>query len=467
MEFPLVFRLLDLAWSLIDGYVITYTGLRLLGVPFCRRRHLAVGLFIGLAIALSSELSRRLVFPLGTHQLVALVAMLLISRFGLGIRWAVAVGAVFAGMIVYSFGSLLVGGAIVLFALDLSFVINNPAFYAGLGLLERLPLFVTYLLVIRKGIVLLDAGAGSPRSVRTLYLLDVVLIQTYGLVFLGVFTTVSRHPLWDALPVGIPRFFFWFLVTALPVGGLFFIRELDRLAEAEVKLERAERLAAVGELAAHLAHEVRNPVTAIKGYINLNHRRADAEAAGADRRDATYLKLALDEVRQVEHLLSEFLMLGRLEEDKTEPVDLAALTREVAAGLEQRAAESGVGIAVSVPAEPPPPLQGNPHRLRQVIANLIVNAIESGPADSRVGVVCARDGNRLKLSVSDTGVGISPAEVENIFAPFYTTKELGTGLGLAVVQRIVHDHGGIIEVESTPGRGSTFSIYLPITPGRR
>jgi two-component system sensor histidine kinase PilS (NtrC family) len=246
-------------------------------------------------------------------------------------------------------------------------------------------------------------------------------------------------------------------------------QDVTRVVEMENDLRRSERLAAVGELSASMAHEIRNPLAAISGSVELL-RGGRAEA---DRE--RLMDIVLREIGRLDALIRDFLQYARPAPPKLGPVALPALLQEVAQML-----------ATAVPPEAKLELEADPAawamadatQLRQVLWNLARNACDAleGPgvirlSAARVALPQGRaPGDRkrpreeaaaVEIVVSDTGRGIPPADLERIFDPFYTTKPDGTGLGLPTVHRIVESHGGTLEVESQPGVGTRFRVRLP------
>ncbi|HEY8449035.1 MAG TPA: ATP-binding protein, partial [Bacillota bacterium] len=238
------------------------------------------------------------------------------------------------------------------------------------------------------------------------------------------------------------------------VGIAWDVTHIHRL---EQQAREAERMAAIGQLAAGAAHEIRNPLTAIKGFVQLFQRRARAGEEG----EAWNVVLA--EIERIERLLRDLLLMAKPQQPERAPCDLNLLVERVLLLLEAQARECGVTIETAL--EPGlPVLVADGQQLRQVLYNLVLNAIEAMPDGGRLRVetALAGDGRQVVLQVRDTGVGIEPDHLDRVAEPFFTTKAHGTGLGLAVVRSIVNNHGGTIECESQPGRGTTFIVRLPL-----
>jgi signal transduction histidine kinase len=235
----------------------------------------------------------------------------------------------------------------------------------------------------------------------------------------------------------------------------------DVTAEQEMlrRTLRAERLAAVGTLAAGLAHEVRNPLNSAALQLEVLERRL---AKGGATPESTLPVAALisEEIRRLERLVSEFLSFARPRPLELQPTALEDLCRDVIAFGAPEAQAAGVTVALEV-APGLPPLAADPERLRQVLRNLVRNAIEAMPDGGRLTVRVRRAGGGVEIDVADTGVGFG--DEAPIFDAFFTTKPKGTGLGLSIVHRIVTDHGGTVRVRSRPGE-TCFTIALPLTP---
>jgi two-component system sensor histidine kinase PilS (NtrC family) len=261
-----------------------------------------------------------------------------------------------------------------------------------------------------------------------------------------------------------------------PAGHVVIFQDVSAVVEMERRLRRTEKLAAVGELAAAIAHEVRNPLAAISGSIQL----LDA-AATQDVRDGEpgrLMAIVLRETERLNRLISDFLQYARPAALRLESVAVAPLVAET---LEMLAAGEGKEIRASARIDPELRVRADPAQLRQLLWNLFLNAAQAmeGRGELRVEAEvqkapAAQDefgeirtasrgegASGVEISVSDSGVGIDPEVLDRIFDPFFTTKAAGTGLGLATVHRIAEAHGGQISVESSRGAGAIFRIWLP------
>jgi signal transduction histidine kinase len=235
-----------------------------------------------------------------------------------------------------------------------------------------------------------------------------------------------------------------------------------KLVESQVLMERQEKLASLGMLAAGVAHEIRNPLTAIKAWLFIQQKQllpgsaeyADAEIIG-------------NEVNRLERIVKDVLLFARPTEPRLTEVDAAEPLRQVQTLLARQLEKAGIRLTLDGAVEAR--IRIDPHQMQQVLINLIQNAADSigrnGSVTLRVRTGTKRLTERTDevviLEVADTGKGI-PAEVEKrLFDPFFTTKETGTGLGLSIAARIVAKHGGVLQYQTQVDRGTTFGIVLP------
>ncbi len=239
-------------------------------------------------------------------------------------------------------------------------------------------------------------------------------------------------------------------------GAIVIFQDLTRVVEMEEELRRSERLGAIGQLAAGLAHEIRNPLASLSGAIEL----LTADLPSADRSSHTLAQIVRRETSRLNRLVSDFLTYARPGPGRFEPVALADLFDELRE-LVHRDASCGVELELEVPPEAR--ALGNSDQLRQVFWNLVLNAAQSDPDDHvvRVRVRADADLRELEICVEDRGCGIAPDALARIYEPFFTTKPRGTGLGLATVQRVVEAHGGRIALASERGKGTTVHVFLP------
>lgn len=232
-------------------------------------------------------------------------------------------------------------------------------------------------------------------------------------------------------------------------------RQADQILEFEEQLRRADRLAALGELSAGMAHEIRNPLASIRGTAEILR-----DGIKADDPRAEFATILIREVDRLNRVVADFLDFSRPSNARRERVDVVEALREVL--VLTRLAARKKQVEVTLEAVGALELAADREQLKQAFLNLILNAFEAMPDGGRLVVsATVRDGTAL-VRFHDSGIGIAPEHLEQIFSPFFTTRRDGTGLGLAITHRIVAAHGGRIEVESRVGEGTTFSVVLPV-----
>jgi signal transduction histidine kinase len=228
------------------------------------------------------------------------------------------------------------------------------------------------------------------------------------------------------------------------------------LREAQVRLLQSERLAAIGRMAAHVSHEVRNPLSS----IGLNVELLEEELRNANPETRELLGAVHREIDRLGALTEEYLRVARLPNPHLLPEDVGDVVRGAVQLLtpELKAASVRVELALD---EDLPLVAMDEAQMRQVLINLLKNAREAMPSGGVVRIAARATGAGIELSVCDDGVGMEPEQKERIFDLFYTTKQRGSGLGLPLTQQIVVAHQGHIRCESSPGNGTTFTLFLP------
>jgi PAS domain S-box-containing protein len=261
-----------------------------------------------------------------------------------------------------------------------------------------------------------------------------------------------------------PRRVRWHLSRSRESEDLVYAIGLDitERRALEKRAADAEALSAMGELAMNLAHEIRNPLNAAVLQLHLLNRNLDRLAADPSERDGLKdrVRIVGDEIGRLNRLLTEFLELARPRGIAREPVHVPRLVDEVLDLEEENGRGRGISIVRELPSDGGIAI-GDREKLKQVILNLVVNAFEAMKQGGTLTVGLRPDGERVVLSVQDSGPGIDPALLPNVFDPFFTTKEAGTGLGLSIVRKIVDQHGGDVEIESERGQGARITIAIP------
>lgn len=228
-----------------------------------------------------------------------------------------------------------------------------------------------------------------------------------------------------------------------------------QLEEKQAQIIRAEKLAAVGRLAASVAHEINNPLQAISLHVQL---LADESLSSGGQRRLAVLQQEFDRIATIVGRLLDF---QRPQAGQRQRVCVAEALAYVITLAEKQVQRAGVMLTQDLPADLPPVLAGA-SQLKQVFLNLILNATEAMPEGGQLSMTACYDDGKVYIEFADTGPGISAEVQAHLFEPFYTTKAAGSGLGLAVSHEIVANHGGELRVNSTPGAGATFTVMLPV-----
>jgi len=266
------------------------------------------------------------------------------------------------------------------------------------------------------------------------------------------------------------------------VGIMLIARNLEYLSQVQSTLRYSRKLAALGRLSAGVAHEVKNPLNAMMIHLELL-RQQFAAPAGAFARNTVraaagagtvvvpdpapvnsaaleHVDVIAGEIRRLDEVVQGFLKFSRPEDLKLQPVRPSALFEEVIPIVQPEAQRSGVHLIVD--CDNAPEVNGDPGMLRQAFLNLALNACQAMPDGGTLRITCETlRGRRVAISVADTGIGIKPEHLKRIFDLYFTTKAHGSGIGLSMVYRTVQMHDGEIEVQSTPGKGTTFRVILP------
>ena len=227
----------------------------------------------------------------------------------------------------------------------------------------------------------------------------------------------------------------------------------------QTQMSRAEHFATLGELAAGLAHEIRNPLAGIAGVIEIVGRDLPADSPARQ-----VIKDAREEAVQINRILTDLLETARPKAPHFQVKDLAASAEHAVMFARQQAVTKRIMIELDK-GENIPPVDHDPNQINQVLLNLLLNAIQAMDKPGHIYVTLRRDKESVLITVADQGKGIPPENLPNIFRPFFTTKGHGTGLGLSLARRMVEAHGGAIIARSEVGKGTQFVITLPIAHG--
>jgi two-component system sensor histidine kinase PilS (NtrC family) len=249
------------------------------------------------------------------------------------------------------------------------------------------------------------------------------------------------------------------------MGNILIFQDLSRLREMEEQVKRSDRLAAIGKMAAGIAHEIRNPLASISGSIEILK-----EELGNSTQNQALMGIVLREVHRLNSLIADFLLFARPISPGKERIHLNRLIEEILQML-GHSSDFNVLIRMETQFEDDLYVQGDPNQVRQVFWNLLINAAQAMPEGGVLKVRLRKGFPRAPLpggrsygevSIIDSGIGIGEEEIGKVFDPFFTTKEKGTGLGLSIVHSIVESYGGKITVQSQKGQGSVFSVFIPL-----
>jgi signal transduction histidine kinase len=271
------------------------------------------------------------------------------------------------------------------------------------------------------------------------------------------------------------------------VGVLLVERNVEYLARMQTTLAYSRKLVALGRLTAGIAHEVKNPLNAMMIHLELlrtkigrrapatapvgivvgavERRAANTIALGSPTEELQHVAIIEKEIRRLDEVVQGFLRFTRPEDLRLQPVDASHLFDEILPVLAPEAQKNGVKVILDCTGSTPP-INGDAGMLRQAFLNLAMNACQAMPNGGTLRLVCASASKRrVEVRFEDSGVGIPPEHLGKVFDLYFTTRDHGTGLGLSMVYRIVQIHDGEIEVQSTPGRGTTFKVLLPRASG--
>jgi two-component system sensor histidine kinase HydH len=244
--------------------------------------------------------------------------------------------------------------------------------------------------------------------------------------------------------------------SSRPKGAVVILRDMTIIRELEQEVITSEKFAALGRLSAGVAHEIRNPLNSIKGFIQYFQKKLALEPE-----DYRYTDLMLTEVDRLNRVISKLLAYSKPREPRLTIRSAEEIVDHCVRVVEREARESGVEIIVE-PSDPELPLvMVDSDQMTQVFLNILINAIEATPSGEKVSIALVGTHNgRLQVVTSDNGKGIPRENIDKLFDPFFSTKKKGTGLGLAIVKSIIEGHGGDIDVESDPGKGTKFIVTL-------
>jgi two-component system sensor histidine kinase PilS (NtrC family) len=239
-------------------------------------------------------------------------------------------------------------------------------------------------------------------------------------------------------------------------GYICVFQDITQLKNLEAELKYKETLAAIGELAANMAHEIRNPLASLKSSIEILK-----EGVLTKDNSERLMHIALSEMDRLNKIITDFLTYSRPNAPECSWFDLNRMLDETVGLLEHLIGSGRVSIIKNLDSQQA--VFADPCKMRQVFLNLGMNAIESMPEGGTLSINTRRVNGDVTVFFKDTGIGIPPQHIKDIFYPFFTTKETGTGLGLSIAYRIIEEHCGRIHVHSIPGKGTTFEVVFPVS----
>ncbi|MCL4501950.1 MAG: ATP-binding protein [Deltaproteobacteria bacterium] len=274
-----------------------------------------------------------------------------------------------------------------------------------------------------------------------------------GAGFLENYETIALHKDGTVIPIWLTARIIYEDGRAAGVVGHF--RDLRERKRLDAEILSRERLSALGRTAAHISHEIKNPLIVIGGFA----RQVLKEFSGEPHKNKEKLQIIVDEVQRLEGFLEEVGTYAKIFEPQMRLGDINVLIREICQRLEPKIQEQGLALRLEMD-ENLPQVRFDPLHLRQVILNIAKNGIEAMSAGGTLTIISGKEAGRVFIRISDTGEGIPPELMEKIFQPFFSTKTKGSGLGLAISQKIMEAHQGEISIKSEPHRGTLVTLFL-------
>lgn len=239
-------------------------------------------------------------------------------------------------------------------------------------------------------------------------------------------------------------------------GAMAVFTPVGRQQELESAVIKAEKLAILGQMAAGMVHEIRNPLTIISGFLQLVQN--DLKGTSKEK----YITVSLAELNRVNSLLTEFLQMSKPGYSKRTPCCISKIINDVVMLVESEVYHRNLEINLNITNDLPAIL-GDSDQLKQVFLNILKNAFEALPGGGKIllNTSLSKHEDFVQVVIRDTGVGMDEQTMANIFDPFFTTKENGTGLGMFIIKEIINNHGGRLDIQSKPGNGTTVTVLLP------
>jgi two-component system, sporulation sensor kinase E len=309
-----------------------------------------------------------------------------------------------------------------------------------------------------------EAVVGKPMN---RFLRDIEWSRILGLDA-AAWSKLSSHQIEVRYPV--PRLLTFYVVPLSAVeshekGAVIILRDVTRAREQEASLLESERLDAVRLLAAGVAHEIGNPLNALNIHLQLLDR--DLKKTDARNRAALLelVDVARTEVTRLDLIITQFLRAIRPAKPSLAKTPISAVITDTLALLKPEIENHNAHVELELPRDLPP-LRLDKDQIKQAFFNIIKNALQAMPEGGLLRISAAASDRFMAIAFRDNGSGISPEDIGHILEPYYTTKPAGSGIGLMIVQRIMQDHGGRMDVHSEPGVGTTFTVFLPLDERR-
>jgi two-component system sensor histidine kinase PilS (NtrC family) len=244
-------------------------------------------------------------------------------------------------------------------------------------------------------------------------------------------------------------------ISGNETGYIGIFQDLTQMKKLESEMKRQEKLVAIGELSANIAHEIRNPLASLKGSIEMLK-----EGKIPDKHRDKLMNIAVSEMERLDRIIKDFLTYSRPKPLKLQKMDIHSILNETL-DLLQNIEKNNDNVTIKKEFRGSLVISADPEKIRQVFWNLGINSFEAMPGGGEIAVKTYDNAQSVTIIFSDTGSGIDPEDTESIFFPFYTTKNDGTGLGLSIAYRIIEEHSGRISMNSSPGTKTVFEIILP------
>ena len=271
----------------------------------------------------------------------------------------------------------------------------------------------------------------------------------------------AEHTSTEVMPTGRVRYLQSLCFPVTDTLGnasqfLYIQRDVTEQQHLEQRLQQAEKMAAIGELSTYMAHEIRNPVFSIGGFANSLLRNPSLDDAAREKARIIY-----EESRRLDGILTSILNFARPTEQTLAVFDPEPVARQTIELMTMGSEERGIRAVVDI-APPLPHVEGNPENLKQCLINLVKNSMEAMPDGGTVILRARRNDGFVQIDVEDDGIGIPPELHDQVFSPFYTTKQQGAGLGLAMTRKVIEEMGGKVSLTSHVGKGTCISLMLPV-----